>query len=135
MQTTPHLSSLLDLLSDPGRLWSSYGLRSLSALDTNYGKGENYWRGAVWMNLNVLAVLRLYDLGKQGNTASSGPTPVQVRALSLAKDLRQRLVRTVYESWEKTGLVWEQYNDKNGEGSHSRAFTGWTACVILLMGL
>ena len=39
------------------------------------------------------------------------------------------------EAWEKTGFVWEQYDDKTGEERHSRAFTGWTACVILLMGL
>ncbi|KAH8667006.1 glycoside hydrolase family 63 protein [Xylariales sp. PMI_506] len=131
----PHLPLVLDLLSDPTRLWSPYGLRSLSAVDPNYGTGENYWRGAVWMNLNVLAVLRLRDLGTEGQDGGGLPTPIQIRARFLAADLRERLVKTVYKSWETTGFIWEQYSDETGKGSHSRAFTGWTACVILLLGL
>jgi mannosyl-oligosaccharide glucosidase len=126
-ESHPNLPAVLDLLSDSKKLWSPYGLRSLSLTDENYGKGDNYWRGAVWMNLNVLAVLRLRDIG---NGTSQG-----VRARSLAAALRTRVVNTVYNSWEQTGFVWEQYNDKTGQGQRSRAFTGWTACVILLMGL
>jgi mannosyl-oligosaccharide glucosidase len=128
----PNLPSVLNLLSDPSKLWSTHGLRSLSVGDAHYGKDEDYWRGAVWMNLNVLAVQRLRELGLQGPVNN---VLVQARALSLAGDLRTRLVNTVFKSWERTGFIWEQYNDKTGEGSHSRAFTGWTACVILLMGL
>ncbi|RYP63256.1 hypothetical protein DL769_007019 [Monosporascus sp. CRB-8-3] len=124
----PNLSAVLDLLADPARLWSPHGLRSLSAADPNYGKDEDYWRGAVWMNLNVLAVLRLRDLGTQDG-------PERARARSLAARLRRNVVDTVYDSWAKTGLFWEQYNDKTGAGQRSRAFTGWTACVILLLGL
>ncbi|KAH8896041.1 glycoside hydrolase [Thozetella sp. PMI_491] len=130
-----HLPAVLDLLSDPTKLWSPHGLRSLSALDENYGKDENYWRGAVWVNLNVLAVLRLRDIGLEGRDRGAKATSTQTRALMLAAQLRERLLNTVYDSWEKTGFVWEQYSDKTGEGSHSRAFTGWTACVILLLGL
>lgn len=124
----PHLPAMLNLLSDPTRLWSPHGLRSLSATDPNYGKDEDYWRGAVWMNLNVLAVLRLRDLGLQDG-------PEKIRALSLAAQLRRNVVGAVYDSWKSTGLFWEQYSDKTGEGRRSRAFTGWTACVILLLGL
>jgi mannosyl-oligosaccharide glucosidase len=127
----PKLPSVLDLLSDPNKLWSGHGLRSLSVGDAHYGKDENYWRGAVWMNLNVLAVQRLRELVNNNNSNSK----IQTRAISLAADLRIRVVNTVFESWERTGFIWEQYDDKTGEGSHSRAFSGWTACVILLMGL
>jgi len=132
----PNLPALLDLLSDESKLWSPHGLRSLSAADPNYGKDEDYWRGPVWMNLNVLAVLRLRDvaLALRGDDAGI-KSEVQKRALSLAAELRKRVVETVFNSWEATGFFWEQYSDKTGEGKHSRAFTGWTACVILLMGL
>lgn len=130
-QNLPHV---LDLLSDSGKIWSPYGLRSLSAADKYYRTGEDYWRGPVWMPLNVLATLRLGDVGSQ-NSKGGEKTAVQERATSLASDLREKLVSTVYKSWEETGFVWEQYDDKTGEGRHSRAFTGWTACVILLMGL
>lgn len=128
----PNLPHVLDMLSDPERLWSPHGVRSLSAADEHYRTDEDYWRGPVWMHLNVLAALRLRDIGMQRGGSAA---PVQTRAKSLASELREQVVDTVYNSWENTGFVWEQYDDKTGEGRHSRAFTGWTACVILLMGL
>ncbi|KAI6474835.1 hypothetical protein MCOR14_002666 [Pyricularia oryzae] len=127
---SPRLPALLELIGDPDRLFSPYGLRSLSAKDPGYGGGDDYWRGAVWANLNVLAALRLADLGR----ASNGEETIRARAKELGAELRRRLVETVYKSWKQTGFVWEQYSDKTGEGRRSRAFTGWTACVILLMG-
>ncbi|KAK7746002.1 Processing alpha glucosidase I [Cytospora paraplurivora] len=129
----PHVPAVLDLLSDETKLLSPFGLRSLSKADHLYRKDEDHWRGTVWMNLNVLAVQRLRTLGMQGQP--DPPTPAQEKALSLAADLRDRVVKTVYESYEETGFVWGQYDDKTGKGRHSRASTGWTACVILLMGL
>ena len=129
----PNLPHVLDMLSDPERLWSPHGVRSLSASDKLYRTDEDYWRGPVWMHLNVLAALRLWDIGMEKQGGKSGP--LQMRASSLASELRERILRTVYNSWERTGFVWEQYDDKTGEGRHSRAFTGWSACVILLMGL
>ncbi|KAK6196493.1 CDC27 protein [Pestalotiopsis sp. IQ-011] len=126
--THPKLPVVLDLLGDSKKLISPYGLRSLSAEDKGYHTDEDYWRGAVWMNINVLAVLRLRDIGLNDN-------PQGVRAWKLAADLRTRVIDTVSDSFEKTGFVWEQYDDQTGKGQRSRAFTGWTASVILLMGL
>ncbi|ETS83073.1 hypothetical protein PFICI_04949 [Pestalotiopsis fici W106-1] len=126
--THEKLTAVLDLVAEPNKLWSPHGLRSLSADDANYHTDEDYWRGAVWMNINVLAVLRLRDIGQDDNAQG-------VRARRLAADLRTRVIDTVCRSWEKTGFVWEQYNDQTGEGQRSRAFTGWTASIILLMGL
>ncbi|KAI0140004.1 glycoside hydrolase family 63 protein [Hypoxylon sp. NC0597] len=131
----PNLPHVLNFISDPTKVLSPYGLRSLSALDPYYGTDENYWRGAVWMNLNVLAVLRLRDTALQGRIGGEKADPIQTTALSLATELRVRLINTVFNSWEQTGFFWEQYNDKTGEGSHGRAFTGWTAYVVLLMSL
>ena len=124
----PRIGAVLDLLEDPGALWSPYGLRSLSRREGKYGTGENYWRGAVWINLNVLAVLRLGEIGK-------GHGSERERAVRLAAELREKLIKTVYDSWKETGLIWEQYSDKKGTGRRSKAFTGWSACVLLLMGL
>ncbi|KKY36576.1 putative mannosyl-oligosaccharide glucosidase [Diaporthe ampelina] len=129
----PHLPAVLDLLSDPHKLWSRQGLRSLSSEDHGYRKDEDYWRGAVWMNINVLAVQRLRAVGLEGHQRP--PTAIQERALTLAAELRDRVVKTVYRNYQQTGFAWEQYDDKTGKGRHSRAFTGWTACVIMLMGL
>lgn len=131
----PRLPAVLETLSDPATLWSEHGLRSLSAGDALYGTGEDYWRGKVWVPLNALAVLRLRAVGLEGARAHAAATAVQGRALELAAELRRRVVGTVYRSWAKTGFAWEQYDDVTGEGKRTRAFTGWTACVLLLMGL
>ena len=109
--THPRLPEMLDTLANPDTVWGPYGLRSLSARDSSYGTGDDYWRGAVWMNLNSLAVLRLRDIGLEDTTRPSR------LALRLAEKLRERVVDTVYESWAKTGFVWEQYDDKTGEGT------------------
>lgn len=53
------LGSILDILGDEEQLWSPFGLRSLSRKDEFYSKGENYWRGPIWVNMNYLAILRL----------------------------------------------------------------------------
>ncbi|KAK8028955.1 Glucosidase i [Apiospora marii] len=124
----PRLPAVLNLLSDPSKLWSPHGLRSLSLADEFYGKDEDYWRGAVWMNMNVLAVQQLHAL-------SLADGPEKSRAARLGAELRRNVVQTVYDSWATTGFVWEQYSDKTGKGKGSRAFTGWTACIVLLTGL
>jgi len=122
------LPAVLDAMADPEQLWSPCGLRSLSRKDANYGKDEDYWRGAVWMNINVLAIKRLWQLGMERG-------PHSRRARQLAIELRTHVVDAVYRSWSETGFFWEQYDDKTGQGKRSRAFTGWTACVLLVMGL
>lgn len=131
--THPNLPVMLDSLRDANNLWSPHGLRSLSTADEFYGTGENYWRGAVWMNMNVLAVLRLRELAFEEQPG--GPSPVQEKALAIASQLSDRVINTVFVNYKQTGFAWEQYDDMTGRGSHSRVFTGWTACVLLLLGL
>lgn len=131
--THPNLPGVLDSLQDADQLWSPHGLRSLSAADEFYGTGENYWRGAVWMNMNVLAVLRLRELAFEEQPG--GPSPVQEKARAIASQLSDRVIDTVFVNYKQTGFAWEQYDDLSGQGSHSRGFTGWTAITVLLMGL
>jgi mannosyl-oligosaccharide glucosidase len=49
-------------MEDPNILWSDDGIRSLSISDNLYGKGDNYWRGAIWMPINymILRACKLY---------------------------------------------------------------------------
>ncbi|KAF8892637.1 glycoside hydrolase family 63 protein [Infundibulicybe gibba] len=58
--TSPHLGAILDLLRDPNHLWSPYGLRSLSASHPEFGQGENYWKGPIWVQMNYLALSALH---------------------------------------------------------------------------
>lgn len=53
---------MLQAIRDPERLWSDYGIRSLSKSHPLYGQGENYWRGPVWIPLNYLALQSLYNV-------------------------------------------------------------------------
>lgn len=60
--TSEHLGHLLDLLHDPEHLWSPYGIRSLSASHPEFGKGENYWKGPIWIQMNYLALRALHKV-------------------------------------------------------------------------
>ncbi len=59
---SPHLGAILDLLRDPDHLWSPYGLRSLSASHPEFGQGENYWKGPIWIQMNYLALSALHKV-------------------------------------------------------------------------
>ncbi|KAI0303387.1 glycoside hydrolase, partial [Multifurca ochricompacta] len=62
---SPHLGPVLDLLRDPAHLWSPYGLRSLSASHPEFGTGENYWKGPIWVQMNYLALQALHQVSMQ----------------------------------------------------------------------
>jgi glycogen debranching enzyme len=50
------------MLHDPEHLWSPYGIRSLSASHSEFGQGENYWKGPIWIQMNYLALGALYKV-------------------------------------------------------------------------
>lgn len=60
--TSPHLGPVLELLRDPAKLWSPYGIRSLSKDHPLFGQGENYWRGPIWIQMNYLVLAALNNV-------------------------------------------------------------------------
>lgn len=123
-----YLSKLLDSLEDPGQLWSPYGLRSLSKQDPLFSSGEDYWRGAVWINLNYLAIGALQHYGG----LATGPQAE--RAGRLAGQLQSAVVQNIVQQYSSSGFLWENYagaGDGRGRGTHP--FTGWTALVALMI--
>ncbi|ORE08505.1 glycoside hydrolase [Rhizopus microsporus var. microsporus] len=124
---SPKLGAILDMIQDEQELWSSYGLRSLSASDPFFGTGENYWRGPVWLNINYLTLQSLYK------NYMHTPGPFQARAQTIYTQLREIIIRNVYKEYKKTGYVWEQYSQDDGHGMRSHPFTGWTSLVLLIM--
>lgn len=62
-----------------------------------------------------------------------GKGPHQAKAKKIYNELRDNLIHNIYNEYERSGYVWEQYNDKTGHGQRSHPFTGWTSMVVLLM--
>ncbi|KAA1471225.1 glycoside hydrolase [Dentipellis sp. KUC8613] len=124
---SPHLGAILDLVSDPNHLWSSYGIRSLSASHPEFGQGENYWKGPIWMQMNYLVLSALHTK----YAAEEGP--YQAQAQKIYKELRQNVIDNVHKEYERTGYVWEQYDATTGEGKRSHPFTGWTSLITLIL--
>ncbi|KAF9533425.1 glycoside hydrolase [Crepidotus variabilis] len=125
--SSPHLGHILDLLHDPKHLWSPYGIRSLSASHPEFGQGENYWKGPIWIQMNYLALRALHK------TYAAQEGPYQQKAQLIYKELRKNVIDNVVKEYERTGYVWEQYDPINGEGKRSHPFTGWTSMTALIL--
>ncbi|EDW36679.1 GL22561 [Drosophila persimilis] len=128
---SPYLTKMLQDLRDPQQLWTKFGLRSLSKRSPLYMKRNTehdppYWRGPIWININFLAVRALQHYGK-----IEGPNAALAR--EIYAELRENLVRNIFRQYQKSGYLWEQYDDSTGEGKGCNPFTGWTATVVLLM--
>lgn len=124
---SPQLHHVLEHIHDPDRLWTPYGLRSLSKSDEFFHTGENYWRGPIWVNMNYLVLSSLYKNYIQK------PGPNQKLAQTVYNELRSNIVKTVLAEWKRTGIIWEQYNDETGHGQRTKAFTGWTSLIVNVM--
>lgn len=128
---SPYLAKIFENMRDPNMLWTDFGLRSLSKssplyMARNTEHDPPYWRGQIWMNINYLALKALHHYGSQ-------PGPYSGDAKRLYVELRSNLVSNVIRQYQKSGYIWEQYNDSTGEGSGCKPFTGWSALVVLMM--
>ncbi|NXW52843.1 MOGS glucosidase, partial [Nyctiprogne leucopyga] len=128
---SPRLPGLLDTIRSERQLWTPYGLRSLSRDDPFYRQRNTqhdppYWRGAIWVNMNYLALRAL-----RGYAGAEGPQ--RERAAGIYRELRENLVRNLYREFTDTGFLWESYSDSTGRGQGCRPFAGWSALVVLVM--
>ncbi|KHJ49284.1 mannosyl oligosaccharide glucosidase [Trichuris suis] len=128
---SPKLEHILEQMTDPKMLWTPYGLRSLSKSSRLYGKRNTehdppYWRGAVWINMNYMALSSLHYY-------SQAEGPYRQKAFEVYNDLRNAVVSNIVKQYVRTGYLWEHYNDETGEGEGSHPFTGWTSLVLLMM--
>lgn len=72
----------------------------------------------------VLSALQYY---------SKAPGPYSNKAQDIYKRLRTNLMTNMLRVYERTGHVWEQYDDKTGNGKGSHPFTGWSSLIVLIM--
>ncbi|RLN26408.1 hypothetical protein BBO99_00008045 [Phytophthora kernoviae] len=136
---SPKLLAVLKQLTDPAHLWSPFGLRSLSTQDPFFEQenapGDNpYWRGAIWMNANYLALDALHHYSQP-----SIGSPYQAAFAEAYAELRANVISNVYREYERTGYLWEQYSgdihstQQYGRGQRCHPFSGWTALVVNIM--
>ncbi|CAG2103253.1 unnamed protein product [Medioppia subpectinata] len=125
------LGHVLDSMRNSSQMWTPYGLRSISKTGFYYNKfnsewEEPYWRGPIWLNINYLALRGLRHYAQT-------PGPNQSKAALIYKELRNNIIANMFKEYERTGFVWEQYNDKWGTGQRSHPFVGWSGVALLIM--
>lgn len=125
------LEHIIDLISDPEELWSPYGIRSLSKSDELYKTGEDYWRSPIWIPINYLVLESIQDYYTRSKNHMS--PELQDKFAKTYHDLRINIVKNVFEQADKTGFVWEQYNDETGEAQRAKNFLGWSSLVLVMM--
>lgn len=76
------------------------------------------------MNYMVLSALQYY---------ANVPGPSSDKAGDIYRELRMNVLKNMYRVYEKTGHIWEQYDDKTGAGKGSHPFTGWSSLIVLIM--
>lgn len=131
---SPQSSALLKILSnirDTEVLWTPFGIRSLSKKSPYYMKRNTehdppYWRGQIWININYLTLKSLHHY-------KNLPGPYAAQAKEIYTELRDNVVNNIIKQYTQTGYIWEQYNDRTGEGSGCKPFTGWSSLVVLIM--
>ncbi|KAI0240630.1 Mannosyl-oligosaccharide glucosidase [Lamellibrachia satsuma] len=125
------LGKILVDLQDPNLLWTRFGLRSLAKNAPLYNKHNSehdppYWRGAIWINMNYLAVSALHHYAHTEG-------PYQERATNIYTELRNNVINNMMAQYQKTGFIWEQYDCVTGRGKGTHPFTGWSALVVAMM--
>ena len=61
------------------------------------------------------------------------PGPYSDKSRELYNQLRANILKNMLRVCEKRGYVWEQYDDRTGEGKSSHPFTGWSSLIVLIM--
>ena len=89
--SSPHLGPILDILGSEEHLWSPYGIRSLSVSHPEFGQGENYWKGPIWIQMNYMVLSSLNKI------YAKEPGPHQARAQDLYSRLRKNIIENVYK--------------------------------------
>eukprot|EP01064_Diplonema_japonicum_P023392 TRINITY_DN33811_c0_g1_i1.p1 TRINITY_DN33811_c0_g1~~TRINITY_DN33811_c0_g1_i1.p1 ORF type:complete len:960 (+),score=176.40 TRINITY_DN33811_c0_g1_i1:53-2932(+) len=122
-----HIDSIIAQMQDDS-VFSDFGLRSLSTTSQIYmmenAPGDApYWRGALWMNMNYLALEGLKQYSLEGSQT----------AAAMHTSLSRRISSTVVDSYSKTGFLFEHYDDINGLGQRSHPFSGWSALVVNIL--
>lgn len=134
-EKSKHIATILNLIGDENKLFSPFGILSLSKQDEYFAKGEDYWRGNIWMNINYLCLdaLKFYypsvTLDKQQTLGAATK-----EAHRIFTQLKKNLIDNVYQNWKVTNFVFENYDAFDGHGKGAKQFTGWTSLIVNILG-
>ena len=59
--------------------------------------------------------------------------PYREDCAKMHDELRENLLSNVADQYEKTGFLWEHYDDRDGHGAGNHPFTGWTTLILKIM--
>jgi Trehalase len=106
------VDALIHHLQDPRSFWRHHPLPSLAA-DSPFFKPEGeYWLGSTWPPTNYVAIKGLERVGMHG----------------LAYSLTMRHLQCVFEVWNQTGKLWENYcSERSVPGNNSAPDYCWAA--------
>ena len=133
----PLLLGVLDPVSDAAvitqtvivaeNLLTTAGAASLSPDDPLFGSGEDYWRGNVWGNIQLLLVGSLRGYSRLVELS------MRQRMLALSEQISTRFTRAVRAELDTTGWLREHFSPKTGRGGGVAPFAGWTAASLVLL--
>ncbi|KAF4652130.1 WD repeat-containing protein 19 [Perkinsus chesapeaki] len=130
----PLLLGLLDPVTDrqsilatvkviTDELMTPHGLASLAKSDPLYRMGEDYWRGKIWGNINLLAIGALHHYGQVMDDS-------EMTNVGLA--IRKGFMAAVENGFKKKGSIYENFTPDEGQPAGAAPFTGWTAVAYVL---
>jgi mannosyl-oligosaccharide glucosidase len=129
----PVFASIMDQLLDrENGLWTKFGLLSLSSKDIFFQQGDNYWTGALWLNINYLALSSFFKYVEERQVHPMAES-LRTKIHLAYTELRQALIDLVVNSFMDTGYIWEVYNGTTGGGFDNHPFTGWSALIVNAM--
>ena len=123
-------------------LLTPFGVASLSPQDKLFQTGENYWRGKIWGNFQVLTVGALEGYARrlargrdflEGGPSERASDRLSKRLVNLASQIRTRFTKNTRTNFKVSGFWFEHFHPITGNGGGAAPFTGWTAVAQALL--
>lgn len=84
-----------------------FGVRSLSIYDPYYRLGDNYWTSPIWININFLIVKALHKFSSSAVIVDEVKSEIRLAY----EQLRGGVIDMIASEYERTGYIWEVYDD------------------------